>query len=58
MLAHMQRLENAARLSLGPEESDPLPPGPTYGPFGYFRLAILVLAAVIAALGALNYFAG
>lgn len=58
MFAQMQHLENAARLSFGSEESDPLPPGPTYSPFGYFRLGVLVLAAVVVALGVLNYFAG
>jgi hypothetical protein len=27
-----------------------VPPGPNYGPFGYFRLALLIFAAVVAAL--------
>lgn len=58
MFAQMPRLENAARLSMGQNESDPLPPGPTYGPYGYFRLALLVLAGVVLALLALNLFAG
>lgn len=33
-----------------PEEHDPLPPGPNYGPFGYWRLALLIFAAVVAVL--------
>lgn len=32
------------------DESDPLPPAPNYGPFGYFRLALLVFAIVVAVL--------
>ncbi len=51
MITQMARLENAARLAMGVEEpSDPLPPGPNYGPFGYFRLGILVFALLIVAL--------
>ena len=49
----ISELENAARLALGHpdgESEDPLPPGPTYGPFGYFRLAILIFAAFLLAL--------
>lgn len=50
MIAHIHRLEHAARLAMGDDmhESDPLPPGPNYGPFGYFRLGVLVLAIAIA----------
>lgn len=33
----------------------PLPPGPNYGPFGYFRLAILILAAVVVVLAILTF---
>jgi hypothetical protein len=47
----MMNLERAARLAMGDHQGDgsePLPPGPNYGPFGYFRLAMLVLAALIA----------
>lgn len=49
MIAHIHRLENAARLAMGDDthESEPLPPGPNYGPFGYFRLALLILAAAV-----------
>ncbi|MFC6488436.1 hypothetical protein [Nitratireductor sp. GCM10026969] len=47
--------EDAARLAMGSEEhDDPLPPGPNYGPFGYFRLALLILAAVVAVLTLIN----
>jgi hypothetical protein len=28
----------------------PLPPGPNYGPFGFFRLALLIFAAMVAIL--------
>lgn len=50
MIARMNRLEGAARIAMGSDEGDPLPPGPNYGPFGYFRLGILVLAAFVALL--------
>ncbi|WP_274423127.1 hypothetical protein [Chelativorans sp. YIM 93263] len=47
--------EDAARLAMGdPDSNDPLPPGPNYGPFGYFRLAILIFAAVVAVLTVIN----
>lgn len=51
MIQQMTKLERVARVAMGdtPEE-DPLPPGPNYGPFGYFRLALLIFAAVIVAL--------
>lgn len=43
--------EEAARTAMvNMEEHDPLPPGPNYGPFGYFRLALLIFAALIAVL--------
>lgn len=51
MIAHMMNLERAARLAMGDhhgDNSEPLPPGPNYGPFGYFRLAVLVLAVLVA----------
>lgn len=51
MVAHMMNLESAARLAMGSGQEgndDPLPPGPNYGPFGYFRLALLVLAGLVA----------
>jgi hypothetical protein len=50
MVAHMMNLERAARLAMGDNQGDdpePLPPGPNYGPFGYFRLALLLLAGLI-----------
>lgn len=51
MLARIDAIENAARIALGTEDGDdPLPPGPNYGPFGYFRLSILIFAAVIVVL--------
>lgn len=51
MIAQIERLENAARIAMGHHrDSDPLPPGPNYGPFGYFRLALLALAALVAVL--------
>lgn len=47
--------EDGARLAMGgPEQHDPLPPGPNYGPFGYFRLALLILAAIVAVLTVIN----
>ncbi len=49
MLAQMERIESAARIAMGDprSESDPLPPAPNYGPFGYFRLAVLGFAVLI-----------
>ncbi len=48
--------EHAARLAFGDiEEHDPLPPGPNYGPFGYFRLAILIFAVFVAVLAAVTF---
>ncbi len=61
MIAHMLNLERAARLAMGDHrtgESDPLPPGPNYGPFGYFRLALLVMAVLVAGLLALIWLTG
>lgn len=47
--------EDAARLAMGNNDHhDPLPPGPNFGPFGYFRLAVLILAAIVAVLTAIN----
>jgi hypothetical protein len=37
------------------DQSDPLPPGPNYGTFGYFRLSILILAIFVAILLVLTY---
>ncbi len=51
MIERMEKLEAIARTSMGDYRgSDPLPPGPNYGPFGYFRLGILVFAVVVAVL--------
>lgn len=61
MVAQMINLESAARLAMGGnhhEDIDPLPPGPNYGPFGYFRLAVLIMAALVACLLIFNLFAG
>lgn len=58
MVAHMMNLERAARLAMGDHQSDgaePLPPGPNYGPFGYFRLALLVLAVLVAGTLIVNF---
>ena len=57
MVAHMINLERAARVAMGDhheENSDPLPPGPNYGPFGYFRLALMILAGLIAGVLIIN----
>ena len=50
MKTRIDQLESAARLAMGsnPKETHPLPPAPNYGPFGYFRLAILLLALLAA----------
>jgi len=60
MNPHMMQIERAARLAMGDfrgePNSDPLPPGPNYGPFGYFRLAILIFAVFVAILLALTIF--
>lgn len=48
-------LAAAMRLLVAEKESDdPLPPGPNYGPFGYFRLAVLIFAAIVALLAIIN----
>jgi hypothetical protein len=56
MKVQIDELENAARLAMGDnrKESEPLPPAPNYGPFGYFRLALLVFAIAVAAVLILN----
>lgn len=54
-------LENAARLAMVnvdlemEQNGDPLPPGPNYGPYGYFRLTILVFAAFVAVIAVINF---
>lgn len=53
MFAFGHNLENAARIAMGGHD-DPLPPAPGYGPFGYFRLALLALAALVAVLFFIN----
>ena len=51
MIARIHQLESAARIAMGGADgSDPLPPGPNFGPFGYFRLALLIFAVVVAVL--------
>jgi len=53
----LNSIEDAARMSMGNvEPQDPLPPGPNYGPFGYFRLGILLLAAIVGVLLVINLF--
>lgn len=37
------------------QNGDPLPPGPNYGPYGYFRLTILVFAAFVAVIAVINF---
>lgn len=50
----MNKTEMAARLALATmQDDDPLPPGPNYGPFGFFRLGILVFAVIVAVLAIL-----
>ena len=57
MFAQMTRIEKFARMSMGDNHgSDPLPPGPNYGPFGYFRLAMLIMAGVVAVLFLMTVF--
>jgi hypothetical protein len=59
MTSQMMQIERAARMAMGgnpgDQEGDPLPPAPNYGPFGYFRLAVLVFAAFVAVLLALQW---
>jgi hypothetical protein len=51
MISYIQRIEYAARIALGNDEpNDPLPPGPNYGPFGYFRLGVLIFFLVVVAI--------
>ena len=51
----MRHVEDAARLAMGDmDEQDHLPPGPNYGPFGYYRLGILILLAVVVIILLLN----
>lgn len=51
MLQQMKKVEAAARIAMGDYRGfDPLPPGPNYSPYGYFRLGILVFAVVVAIL--------
>jgi len=60
MNTHLMQIERAARLAMGDfrgePTNDPLPPGPNYGPFGYFRLAILIFAVFVVILLALTIF--
>ncbi|NMG38162.1 hypothetical protein GRZ55_02770 [Chelativorans sp. ZYF759] len=57
MYSQMSQIERVARLAMGDfreqNSSDPLPPGPNYSPFGYFRLSIMIFAAFVAILLAL-----
>lgn len=51
MAGTIRNVEDAARLAMGDtEHHDPLPPGPNYGPFGYFRLALLIFAVFVGVL--------
>lgn len=52
MIARIHQIENAARVALGTDDpSDPLPPGPNFGTFGYFRLSVLIFFVFVLALG-------
>lgn len=58
MSPRMLEMERAARIAMGDfreDENAPLPPAPNYGPFGYFRLALLGFAAIIAVVLALSW---
>lgn len=59
MHSQMPQIERAARLAMGDFRgepgSDPLPPGPNYSPFGYFRLSVLIFAVFVAILLALMF---
>ena len=59
MTSQMMQIERAARMAMGghpgDQEGDPLPPAPHYGPFGYFRLAVLVFAVFVGVLLALQW---
>ncbi|WP_440984409.1 hypothetical protein [Shinella sumterensis] len=48
-------LENAARIAFGPSP-EPLPARPADGPFGYFRLSLVVLAAMVAVVALFSTF--
>ncbi|WP_309085104.1 hypothetical protein [Chelativorans sp.] len=51
----LNHIEDAARVAMvNTDQHDPLPPGPNYGPFGYFRLALLILAGMVAVLFLFN----
>lgn len=51
MLSDMRRIETMARLSMGDHwAQEQLPKRPARGPFAYFRLGIIVLAILVAAL--------
>ncbi len=57
MIARMYELERMARVAMGDSrEPEPLPPGPNYSPFGYFRLGVLLLAVIIALVILGNFF--
>jgi len=56
-MSAMKGVEDAARRAMvNMEPHDPLPPGPNYGPFGYFRLAVLAFAVFVAVLLFINLF--
>ena len=51
MISYIHRVENAARIALGNDEPhDKLPPAPDYGPFGYFRLGVLIFFLAVVAI--------
>lgn len=57
MLDNLIRIEGLGR-NIAEHHDDttaPLPPAPNYGPFGYFRLALLVLAVFVAILMVLQF---
>ena len=55
MSQSLYSLEDVARMAMGDMDSDdPLPPGANQGPFGYIRLALVILAALAAVLTLIN----
>jgi hypothetical protein len=48
LMSQISLIENAGRIAMADHRAgDPLPPGPNYGPFGFFRLALLALFGLV-----------